>query len=311
MNKDQSIIWIQRIFILAAFLFPLIDHNPYHIDVLVTAGIFILLSLGLNVIVGFAGILNLGYAALFAVGAYSYALLNIHLHIPFWIGMIFSGFIAAFFGVIFAFPALRLGGDYLAIVTLGTGEIVRIVLNNLDSVTGGPNGLLGIDHPTVWGINYNFGVQSAPYYYLVFIIILVMVFFLKRLENSRLGRAWMAMREDELAAASMGINLPKAKISAFFIGGFIGGIAGSIFASKQGTVSPDSFDFIVSVMVLAMVVLGGLGNILGVILGAFILSLLPELLRGFEMYRMLLFGIAMVLMMLFRPQGILGKFRYQ
>lgn len=307
-TKVSTLFWI----LLAAvviLLFPLLDRNAYHIDVMVTAGIFMLLALGLNVIVGYAGILNLGYAALFAVGAYTYALINLHLKMPFWPGLVVSAFSGVLFGMLLAFPALRLSGDYLAIVTLGAGEIVRIVLNNLDEITGGPNGLLGIDHPAVF--KYDFGVDSEPYYYLVFVLVGVLVFFLKRLEYSRLGRAWIALREDELAASCMGINPMWAKLSAFGIGGFIAGIAGCIFASKQGTVSPDSFDFIVSVMVLAMIVLGGLGNITGVLFGALLLSLLPEFLRGFDVYRMLLFGLAMILMMLFRPQGLMGEARHQ
>ncbi len=299
------------LFILAAFLFPVLNRNPYHIDVMVTAGLFILLALGLNVIVGFAGILNLGYAAPYAVGAYTYALLNLHCHIPFWPGLILSSLSAAVFGMLFAFPALRLGGDYLAIVTLGAGEIVRIALNNLDEITGGPNGLMGIAHPTLGLPGSNFGVRSEPYYFLVLSIILMILFFLRRIESSPLGRAWVAMREDELAASCMGINLMRAKLSAFGIGSFIAGLAGCIFAAKQGTVSPDSFDFVVSVMVLAMIVLGGLGNIAGAILGAIVLSLLPEFLRGFEIYRMLLFGIAMIVMMLLRPQGILSEKRHR
>ncbi|MBI3312779.1 MAG: branched-chain amino acid ABC transporter permease, partial [Candidatus Omnitrophica bacterium] len=292
-KKAISFKVLPEIFFFLAFLFPLLDRNPYHIDVLVTAGIFMLLALGLNVIVGFAGILNLGYAALFAMGAYTYALVNHHLHIPFWGGMIISAFATAAFGMLFAFPALRLSGDYLAIVTLGFGEIVRIALNNLDEITGGPNGFSGIDHPAIGFLNYEFGVRSAPYYYLLLVLIFLVVLALRRLEFSPLGRAWVAMREDELAASSMGVNLMGAKLWAFAIGGFIAGIAGAVFGSKQGTVSPDSFDFVVSVMVLAMVVLGGLGNIFGAILGAFILSLLPEFLRGFDTYRMLLFGISM------------------
>ena len=299
------------IIILLSLLLPIFDHNAYHIDVLVTAGIFMMLALGLNVIVGSAGILNLGYGALFAIGAYTYALVNIHVHIPFWIGLWISAFSAAFFGMVLAFPALRLSGDYIAMVTLGTGEIVRIMLNNLDHVTGGPNGLLGIDHPTLWFSNYDFGVHSEPYYFLVFVLLILIVFVLKRIESSRLGRAWVALREDELAASCMGISPVWAKLSAFGIGGFIAGIAGAVFASKQGTVSPDSFDFVVSVMVLAMVVLGGLGNIAGVMIGALALSLLPELLRGFDLYRMLLFGLAMIIIMLFRPQGILGEIHHR
>jgi branched-chain amino acid transport system permease protein len=301
--------WRWPILILAIILFPMLNPNTYHVDVLVTAGIYMLLALGLNVIVGYAGILNLGYAALFAVGAYSYALLNIHWHVPFWIGLVASALITAGFGMLLATPALRLSGDYLAIVTLGAGEIVRIALNNLDPITGGPNGLLGIDHPLIF--NYNFGVNVRPYFYLLFVLILIVVFFLRRLENSRLGRMWGALREDELAASCMGVSPVRAKLSSFAIGGFIAGIAGCIFAAKQGTVSPDSFDFVVSVMVLAMVVLGGLGNISGVLLGAFLLSLLPELFRGFNAYRMLLFGAAMILMMLFRPQGLLGEVHHK
>lgn len=292
------------------FAFPFIDRNPYHIDVLVTTGIFIMLAIGLNVIVGYAGILNLGYAALYAVGAYTYAWANLHLNIPFWAGLGISALAAAFFGMLLAFPALRLSGDYLAIVTLGAGEIVRIALNNLDEITGGPNGLLGIDHPTIWFPKYEFGVHSEPYYFLIYALVILTVWLLGRLGSSRLGRAWAALREDELAASCMGINLAWVKLSAFGIGGFVAGLAGCFFAAKQGTVSPDSFDFVVSVMVLAMIVLGGLGNISGVILGALILSLLPEFLRGFDIYRMLLFGIAMILIMLFRPQGILGRARH-
>ena len=297
------------LFLFAVFCFPFIDRNPYHIDVLVTTGIFMLLALGLQVIVGYAGILNLGYAALYAIGAYTYAWANLNFKIPFWPGLLISALAAAGFGMLLAFPALRLGGDYLAIVTLGAGEIVRITLNNMDSITGGPNGLLGIAHPRLWFPPVNFGVRSEPYYFLIFFLVLLVTFAMKRLESSRLGRAWAAIREDELAASCMGVDLMRVKLLAFAIGGFIAGIAGCFFAAKQGTVSPDSFDFVVSVMVLAMIVLGGLGTISGALLGAFLLSLLPEFLRGFETYRMLLFGMAMILMMLFRPEGMIGTLR--
>lgn len=303
----SSAFFQRGLFAAAIFLFPLLNNNPYHVDTMVSAGIFILLALGLNVIVGYAGILNLGYAALFACGAYTYALANLHLQIPFWPGLLLSAGVTAGFGMLLAFPALRLSGDYLAIVTLGAGEIVRITLNNLDEITGGPNGLLGIAHPALWFPKYDFGVSSKPYYFLVYILAGIIIFFLKRLEGSRFGRAWMAMREDELAASCMGVNLMQAKLSAFGVGGAIAGIAGCIFAAKQGTISPDSFDFVVSVMVLAMVVLGGLGSLRGVVLGALLLSLLPEFLRGFETYRMLLFGISMILIMLLRPQGLWGE----
>ena len=297
--------------LILAFVFPWLDRNPYHIDVMVTTGIFMLLALGLNVIVGYAGVLNLGYAALFAVGAYTYALVNLHFKVPFWPGLGISALATACFGMLLVFPALRLSGDYLAIVTLGAGEIVRIALNNLDPITGGPNGLLGISHPSLWFPRCQFGVQSEPYYFLVFCLVSAVVFLMGRLERSRLGRAWTALREDELAASCMGVSPFAAKLSAFGVGGAVAGIAGCVFASKQGTVSPDSFDFVVSVMVLAMIVVGGLGNIWGALLGAFILSLLPEFLRGFDIYRMLLFGLAMILIMLFRPQGILGEVHHR
>ena len=300
-SKKKFLFW------LAVFALPFIDRNPYHIDILVTAGIFMLLALGLNVMVGQAGILNLGYAAFYAVGAYTYALVNLHFGIPFWIGLLLSALAASVFGMLLVLPTLRLSGDYLAIVTLGAGEIVRIALNNLDSVTGGPNGLLGIQHPTFF--HYNFSVQSEPYYFLAASLILLVVLALRRLEASRLGRAWNALREDELAATCMGVDPAWARLSAFGIGGFVAGLAGCVFAAKQGTISPDSFDFVVSVMVLSMVVLGGLGNLGGVLLGALILSVLPEFLRGFDIYRMLLFGISMILIMLFRPQGLLGAVR--
>lgn len=289
-----------------AFLFPFVDQNAYHIDVMVTAGLFVLLALGLQVIVGYAGVLNLGYAAFFAFGAYTYAIINLHFHVPFWGGVIISALATAGFGMVLAFPALRLSGDYLAIVTLGAGEITRIVLNNCDQVTGGPNGLLGVDHPQLPLIKYDFGVRSHPYYFLILIFVIFVIFFLRRLEVSRLGRAWRALREDELAASAMGINLAWAKLTAFGIGGFIAGIAGCVFAAKQGTISPDSFDFTVSVMVLAMVVLGGIGSIPGAVMGALVLTVLPECLREFSSYRMLLFGTAMILMMLFRPQGLVS-----
>lgn len=310
-NIEKVKPWVPAALVLLAAVYPLMNPSVYYLDVLVSTGVFMILALGLNVIVGYTGILNLGYAAFFAVGAYTYALVNIHFGIPFWIGIWIAAGVGALFGMLLAWPALRLGGDYLAIVTLGAGEIVRIVLNNLDEITGGPNGLLGIDHPSLWILPVKFSVHPRPYFYLVLVILLILLFALRRLELSRLGRAWVALREDELAAACMGINPVWAKLSAFGISGFIAGIAGCIFASKQGTISPDSFDFILSVMVLAMAVLGGLGNRAGVLLGAFLLSVLPELLRGFETYRMLLFGIAMILIMLFRPQGLLGESRHR
>ncbi|MBI4970775.1 MAG: branched-chain amino acid ABC transporter permease [Candidatus Omnitrophica bacterium] len=299
-------------------ILPLIDHSAYHQDVLVTAGIYILLALGLNMIVGYAGLLNLGYAAFFGIGAYTCAGLNLAWHIPFWLALPVAVVVTGFFGFLVGLPVLRVKGDYLAIVTLGFGEIVRIVFNNLDPITGGPNGLLGIEHPVIFYPVFNpsliwkrfdFGVSSFPYYYLVFFCVILVAYFSLRLDRSRIGRAWIAVREDEVAAGCMGIPVPQVKLLAFGVGSSIAGIAGSIFAAKQGTITPDSFDFILSVMILAMVVLGGMGSVPGVILGGLVLSILPELLREFSIYRMLIFGLVMILMMIFRPQGFLGNVR--
>lgn len=290
--------------ILLLLLVPLFDHNPYHIDVLSNIGIFVLLAIGLNVVVGFAGLLNLGYAAFFAIGAYTYAILNIYFGVSFWLGIPVSGIISAIFGFLLGTPAIRVRGDYLAIVTLGFGEIIRIVFNNLDTITGGPNGILGIAHPVFF--NFNFGVKSEPYYYLLIFLVMLAFLVTGRLSVSRVGRAWIAVREDEIAASCAGIDTTRVKVTAFGIGASIAGIAGCVFASKQGTITPDSFDFILSVMLLSMVVLGGLGSIKGAILGAVVLTILPEILRGFAFYRMLIFGLAMIIIMLFRPQGLVG-----
>jgi branched-chain amino acid transport system permease protein len=288
---------------------PVFYPSPYVIDVLTTSLIFSLLALGLNLIVGLTGLLHLGYAAFYAIGAYTYALLNLHAGCPFWIGWIPAALAAGICGVLLGIPALRVRGDYLAIVTLGFGEIVRISFNNLDRWTGGPNGLLGIDHPRVWipgQGTYDFGVDSAPYYYLACAATIIVAGMCVRLSRSRIGRAWIAIREDELAAACMGVPVLNFKLLAQACGGAIAGVAGAIFAAKQGTITPDSFDFILSVMVLAMIVLGGLGSIRGAVVGAMLLGSLPELLRGFDQYRMLLFGLAMIIMMRLRPQGLFG-----
>jgi len=292
-----------------ALLLPLVNPNSYQLDVLTTALLYALLALGLNLIVGLTGLLHLGYAAFFAIGAYTYGLLNIHFGWPFWIGWVPSAIVAGLFGVCLGVPALRVRGDYLAIVTLGFGEIVRIAFTNLDRWTGGPNGLLGIAHPHLWIPGHgviDFGVSSMPYYYLTCLATALVAGVCVRLSRSRVGRAWVAIREDELAASCVGIPVLQLKLLAQGCGGAIAGLAGAIFAAKQGTITPDSFDFILSVMVLAMVVLGGLGSVRGAVIGALLLGSLPELLRGFEQYRMLVFGLAMILMMRVRPQGLFG-----
>ena len=286
-------------------LLLLLDPDPYRSEIFANAALYALLALGLNLIVGFAGLLHLGYAALFAVGAYAYALLNLHTGCPFWVGLPLSGIAAALAGILLGLPAIRVRGDYLAIVTLGFGEIIRIVVTNLEGWTGGPNGLMGIAHPAIGPMN--FGVDSKPYYALLVVLIAVTALASIRLKNSRIGRAWAAMREDELASSCLGMDARQLKLLALGLGGWVAGLAGCVFAAKQGTVTPDSFDFIVSVMILAMVILGGIGSVAGAILGAVVLSAAPELLREFASYRMLLFGLLMVLLMRWRPQGILGK----
>jgi branched-chain amino acid transport system permease protein len=297
--------------------------------------LYVLLALGLNIVVGFAGLLDLGYVAFYAVGAYTYALLaspQFGLHLPFWVILPIGAAIAALFGVLLGAPTLKLRGDYLAIVTLGFGEIVRIFLNNLSrpvNITNGPQGIARIDPFTLDGFSFGsyetfLGLEfSGPikYYYLLLAVALGIIVVNLRLQNSRVGRAWEAIREDEVAARAMGIDTRNLKLLAFAMGASFGGVAGGMFSAIQGFISPESFVLVESIMVVSMVVLGGMGNIWGVILGAVLLSFVPEILRWTvtpvqealfgrmlvepEVIRMLLFGLALVLVMLFRPAGLL------
>lgn len=279
--------------------------KDYYLDVIILAGIYIILALGLNVVIGFSGLLNLGFAAFYAIGAYSFALLTTNAGLGFWTSLSSALFITTLSGFILAFPALRLRGDYLAIVTLGFGEIARLTLNNWDSLTRGPNGISGIPSPFVFGFELS---SLSHYYYLVFIFVLIAVFIVRRVYHSRIGRAWLALRDDEMAAEAMGIDTTKYKFLAFSFGAFWAGLAGTLFASKMRFVSPESFTFMESVFVVCMVILGGLGSIPGVIVGSLILVVLPEVLREFQLYRMLALGIGIILMMVFRPQGLIkGK----
>src|SRR5664279_6454230 len=297
--------------------------------------LYVFLALGLNIVVGFAGLLDLCYIAFYAVGAYVYALLaspHFNLHLPFWVILPLGAAVACMFGVLLGAPTLKLRGDYLAIVTLGFGEIVRIFLNNLSqpfNITNGPQGISRIDPFRFGSVNFSgnetiFNLAfSGPikYYYLLLALLLLAIVVNLRLQHSRIGRAWEAIREDETAARAMGINTRNIKLLAFAMGASFGGIAGGMFAATQQFISPESFILVESVMVLAMVVLGGMGNIWGVVLGAVLLSFVPEILRFTvepvqralfgrmllepEVIRMLLFGMALVGMMLFRPAGIL------
>lgn len=276
-------------------------------------GIYVLLGLGLNVVVGMAGLLDLGYVAFYAVGGYTIAIFATKYHWNFWETLILAILTASLAGVLLGAPTLRLRGDYLAIVTLGFGEIVRVTANNLNYVNG-PRGIQGIPHPptlsewTVPGMDiqpFKYGLlDSRPYYYLLVFLIVVAIVFVKRLEKSRVGRAWASIREDEDAAELMGVPTFKFKLAAFAIGAAIGGSGGVVFAAKQTSINPGSFTFMVSALVLAGVVLGGSGNVPGVIVGAFLLAWLPERFRGLSDYRMLIFGVALVAMMIFRPEGL-------
>jgi len=296
--------------------------------------LYIFLALGLNIVVGFAGLLDLGYIAFYAVGAYVYALLaspQFDIHWPFWAILPLGAAVAAIFGILLGAPTLKLRGDYLAIVTLGFGEIVRIFLNNLDhpvNITNGPRGIARIDPVRIDGVDFGRSdtvlglVFTGPvkYYYLLLAMVMLVIFINVRLQNSRIGRAWEAIREDEIAARAMGINTRDLKLLAFAMGASFGGIAGGMFSAIQTFVSPESFVLVESIMVLAMVVLGGMGNIWGVILGALLLSFMPEILRFTvqpvqeqlfgrmlvepEVIRMLIFGFALVLVMLLRPGGL-------
>jgi branched-chain amino acid transport system permease protein len=293
-----------RLILLAGATLVPLGLNRYYVDVLTQVGIYVTLALGLNIVVGLAGLLDLGYVAFYAVGAYTYALLSTRVGLSFWEVLPLGALLAAAFGVGLGIPVLRLKGDYLAIVTLGFGEMIRITLNNWDSVTRGPNGIIGIARPKILGFTL---LEPIHYYYLSLAMVVVTVLVVDRLNRSRIGRAWTAMRDDEVAAETMGINLMKTKLLAFGLGATWAGVAGVFFASKMTFVSPESFTFFESVIILCMVVLGGMGSVPGVILGAALLVILPEVMRQFAMYRMLIFGGAMVLMMVVRPQGLVAS----
>ncbi len=309
--------------------------------------LYVMLALGLNIVVGYAGLLDLGYVAFYAVGAYMYALLSSPhlsenfewiaqifpdgLHTPFWMVVPMGAALAATFGLLLGAPTLRLRGDYLAIVTLGFGEIIRIFLNNLNAplnITNGPQGISNIDPVTIAGVPLSkplhiggFELQSVQLYYYLFLLLAIAVIVVSiRLQNSRIGRAWLAIREDEVAAKAMGINTRNVKLLAFAMGASFGGVSGAMFSSFQGFVSPESFILMESIVIVSMVVLGGMGHVPGVILGAVLLYAIPEVLRyaarplqeaifgteivAPEALRMLLFGLAMVVIMLYRPSGL-------
>ena len=302
---------------------PFADRRLVDIATLVIT--YVMLGWGLNVVVGLAGLLDLGYVAFYAVGAYSYALLAQTFELSFWVCLPFAGLMSATAGVLLGFPVLRLRGDYLAIVTLGFGEMIRIVLLNWVSLTNGPNGISGIARPSFFGLPFTaeapeggqsfftfFGLDYTPQarvvflYYLILVLALIVNLFTLRIRRLPIGRAWEALREDEIACRSLGINPRNTKLTAFGIGAMCAGYAGSFFATRQGFISPESFTFLESAIVLAIVVLGGMGSQIGVVFAAILLIGLPEFFRELHQYRMLAFGAAMVLIMIWRPSGLLA-----
>ena len=291
-----------------ALVFPFL-FSLYQTNVMITGLIYVMLGLGLNIVVGLAGLLDLGYVAFYAVGAYSYALLNYHFGIGFWAALPIGAGLAAFFGVLLGFPVLRLRGDYLAIVTLGFGEIIRLILENWNEFSFGPSGIANIPRPSFFDIQLSLQNATIYLYYLMILLVLFTIFVVNRLQNSRIGRAWIALREDEVACEAMGIDKRKTKLTAFALGATWAGMAGVIFAAKTTFINPASFTIWESIIILCIVVLGGMGSVVGVVIGAFILILLPEYLRVFSEYRMLVFGALLVLMMVFRPGGIVSDVR--
>ncbi|MEN4889522.1 high-affinity branched-chain amino acid ABC transporter permease LivM [Erwinia billingiae] len=318
--------WIIPLLLVLGMLFPFIA-TKYLLTVAILGLIYVLLGLGLNIVVGLAGLLDLGYVAFYAIGAYGLALGYQYLGLGFWAMLPLGAVMAALAGALLGFPVLRMHGDYLAIVTLGFGEIIRLVLTNWVSFTGGPNGV-SVPSPTFFGlefgrrakdggvpiheflnITYNPNLKFIFIYTVLILVVLLVLFIKHRLTRMPIGRAWEALREDEIACRAMGLNHVLVKLSAFMMGASTAGIAGVFFATYQGFVNPTSFTFFESALILAIVVLGGMGSTLGVVLAAFVLTVAPELLRSFAEYRVLLFGVLMVLMMIWRPRGLVRTSR--
>ena len=302
-DKNTALKLILVLFIV--FMILPVFTSMYQTTVYSLAFLYVMLALGLNIVVGIAGQLVLGYAAFYAVGAYTYALLNQYLGLGFWTCLPIAGFITVIAGLLLAFPVLRLRGGYLAIVTLGFGEIVRLLLINWANFTGGNRGIANIPRPGLFGLELSPEASTIYIYYLCLFAAIITIIIVVRLINSRVGLALQALREDEIASEAMGIDLRKIKLSAFALGSCWAGFAGVLFAARNSYINPTSFTFMDSAMILSMVVLGGMGSIVGVALAALVLTLLPEYLRAFSEYRMLIFGLLMVTMMVFRPQGII------
>lgn len=285
--------------------FPFV-FSLYQTSIMITALIYVVIGLGLNIVVGLAGLLDLGYVAFYAVGAYSYALLNVHYGLGFWAALPIGAGLGFCFGILLGFPVLRLRGDYLAIVTLAFGEIIRLILENWNTFSFGPSGIANIPRPGFFGISLTIHQAMIYIYFIVVALALFTIFVVNRLKDSRIGRAWIALREDEVACQAMGIDKTRTKLTAFAMGATWAGMGGVIFAAKTTFINPASFTLWESITILCIVVLGGMGSIIGVIFGALILILLPEYLRAFSEYRLLIFGAVLVIVMIFRPGGMIS-----
>ena len=303
--------------IVLALIFPLLADN-YMIDVGITCLIYVCLGLGLNIMVGLCGLLDLGYIAFYAVGAYSYSLLNLTFGVSFWAALPIGIVLGMIVGCIIGYPTLKMRGDYLAIVTLGFGEIVRLVLNNWDTLTAGPNGLFGMKRPALYYPSFGesgftwatYYLKSLPaLYYFIFLIAILVIIGVRRLDNSRIGRAWIAIREDEVAAELSGVPTTWIKLLAYALGAAFASVAGAFFAAKLSYTNPNFFLFMESCIVLCIVVLGGIGSIPGIIVAAFVLIAAPEVFRQLEAYRMLAFGGIMTTMMIIKPEGLIPASR--
>jgi len=321
-HRRSRLRWGLPLILLLALLFPFIA-TKYLLTVAILGLIYVLLGLGLNIVVGLAGLLDLGYVAFYAIGAYGLALGYQYLGLGFWAMLPLAAVMAGLAGALLGFPVLRMHGDYLAIVTLGFGEIIRLILNNWLAFTGGPNGV-SVPSPTFFGLEfgrrakeggvpiheflhiaYNPNLKFVFIYTVLIMVVLLVLLVKHRLTRMPIGRAWEALREDEIACRAMGLNHVLVKLSAFTLGASTAGIAGVFFASYQGFVNPTSFTFFESALILAIVVLGGMGSTIGVVIAAFVLTVAPELLRSFAEYRVLLFGVLMVVMMIWRPRGLI------
>lgn len=292
----------------AAVAYPFLT-SMYHTNIMITALTYVVLGLGLNIIIGLGGMLHIGYAAFYAIGAYSYALLNMYFGINFWLALPIGAALAGLFSLLIGLPTLRLRGDYLAIVTLAFAEITRLVLQNWQEVTGGAAGIPNIPRPQLFGMTMRLHQTTTFVYFIMLAVVILTIFVVHRLENSRIGRQWVAMKEDYIACQAMGVSIAKAKLTALGIGAVWGGLVGVIFAARTTFINPASFTVWESVIILSTVVLGGMGSIPGVFVGALVLMLLPEYLRPFAQYRMLIFGALLVTMMVFRPGGFIKKRR--